>query len=104
MQEQLPIPISDFFSPATTFPTVSSFLTVLLRNVMIGAGIIAFIAIVYAGLSLIRAAGAAEGEATEKNKQAITAAIIGLVLIVAAYWIVQILESITGVSIFKGGL
>jgi len=40
----------------------------------------------------------------EQGKNAITAAVIGFVIIFAAYWIVQIIEFITGVNIFNPGI
>ncbi len=47
---------------------------------------------------------AGNAEKTDKGKQAITGAIIGFVIIFASYWIIQIIEIITGVNILNSTL
>jgi hypothetical protein len=44
---------------------------------------------------------ASNPEAADKGKQQITTALIGFIIIFAAYWIVQIVEIVLGVNIFK---
>lgn len=96
------VKIGDCFGPAKDFPTVSVLLNVVLRNAMVIAGIIAFVAMVFAGFQVIRNAGTGDAQKTAQWQQALTAAVIGLVLIVSAYWIVQIIEYVTGVKILQG--
>jgi hypothetical protein len=53
---------------------------------------------VFGGLLMISSAGNAKQ--TESGQQAITNAIIGFALIFTSYWIIQIIEVLTGISIF----
>ena len=95
------INIQQTFEPGKNFYSVSTLLNVLLPNLMTIAGIIAFIGVIFAGFKFIRAAGKGESQQVSKGKETITAAVAGLLLIVTAYWIVQIIELLTGVKIFK---
>ena len=88
--------IGQYFGPARSFPTVADLVNVLLRNVFTVTGIIALAAIVIAGLNIIGHGMSGKAEGIEKNKNALTAAIVGLVLIIGAYFIIEILETLTG--------
>ena len=48
-------------------------------------------------------AGEDNPEKAKKGKQAITAALIGFMIIFCSYWIIKIIEIITGVSILNPG-
>jgi hypothetical protein len=48
----------------------------------------------------ISSAGKGESESTKKGSQAIAAALIGFLIIFASYWIIQLVETITGLTIF----
>ncbi|MGI6278376.1 MAG: pilin [Patescibacteria group bacterium] len=61
------------------------------------AGILVFIYLLYGGLNLMMAAGNEEG--IREGKAKITNALIGFLIIFAAYWIVQILEIVLGISL-----
>ncbi len=97
------IDIQKTFEPAENFFSVGSLLNILLPNLMTVAGIIAFIIVIVAGFKLIRSAGKGESQQVSKGKEAITAAVAGLVLVVTAYWLVQIIQMLTGVKIFDPG-
>ena len=43
----------------------------------------------------------AEIKQLEKGKQTITYAVLGLILVVTSYWIVQIIEKVTGLSLLQ---
>lgn len=81
--------------------TVSSIISTLLRNVYVLAGIILFILLIVGGLSFIMGAGEENPEKAKKGKQAITAALMGFVIIFCSYWIIRIIEIITGMKIFN---
>lgn len=85
-----------------TYGNFASFLNLLLPNIMVFAGIILFLLLVFGGFTIIASAGNPKG--TEQGKQAITGAIIGFLVIFAAYWIIQIIQVITGVQIFNSTL
>jgi hypothetical protein len=52
---------------------------------------------------MIMGAGQDNPEAAAKGKQAATSAVIGFIIIFAAYWIIQIIETVTGLNILNFG-
>jgi hypothetical protein len=75
----------------------------LLQNIYILAGILLFVLLIIGGLSFIMGAGEDNPEKAKKGKQALTAALIGFAIIFASYWIIKIIEIVTGVSILNPG-
>ena len=63
------------------------------------AGVILFIILILGGFQML--AGASNSKSLEEGKQRITAAIIGFILLFAAYWIAQLLEIIFGIRILS---
>ncbi len=61
------------------------------------AGLALFLMLVWGGFEMLT--GAASKKSLDAGKQRITAAIIGFLLLFSSYWIVQIVERITGVGI-----
>lgn len=85
---------------ADTFPSITDIISKsLLPNALLLAGIILLFILVGGGFTVISSAG--NPDKTQKGSQAITGAIIGFVVIFAAYWIIQIIEVITGVKILN---
>jgi hypothetical protein len=87
----------------TVFPTVGSFFAVLLANLytIIGIGLV-FI-LIFGGINLIIGSKGDKG-ATAKGQGAITAAIAGFFITVFSYFIIQLIETLTGVKILNSGL
>lgn len=88
------VEIADNFVPAQYFNSVGSLVNVILRNVLTIAGVVAFIGVVFAGIKVI--SGAGDPKKLEQNKSVFTASIIGLILIVGAFFILEIAKVITG--------
>lgn len=88
-------------SPVTfgQFDTFGDLVSVVVRNAFVLAGIMSFLLLVFGGFSVIMGAGAGDTKQLEKGKQTITGAVTGLIIVVTSYWIVQIIEKITGVPI-----
>jgi hypothetical protein len=86
--------LTDGSRVSDTFKTPASMINLIVANVMILAGIIFFFMIIYSGYLLIT--GGTKG--TDQAKQMLTTAVIGIVLMFSAYWIVQIVQYVTGVS------
>jgi len=82
---------------------VGGIISTLLQNIYVLAGILLFILLIIGGLGFIMGAGEENPEKAKKGKQAITAALIGFVIIFCSYWIIKIIEIITGVSILNPG-
>lgn len=64
------------------------------------ASLILLVYIVMAGFVRIATAGSAEQK--DQGKQAITNALLGYLLIFASYWIIQLVQFLTGIPILKG--
>jgi hypothetical protein len=82
---------------AGTVPTVYELIAKILPNAYIIAGLILFIYTIAGGFMIISSAG--NPEATKEGQKIITNAIIGFVVIFCSYWIIQIIEIVTGVQI-----
>ena len=63
------------------------------------AGIILFIQLLLGGFQMLT--GATNSKSLDEGKQKITAAIMGFILLFAAYWIAQLLELIFGIRILS---
>lgn len=83
------------------FPTFGALVTIIVRNSFVLAGIISFLLLVFGGFSVIMAAGSGDTKELEKGQKTITYAVLGLILVVTSYWIVQIIEKISGVMLIS---
>jgi hypothetical protein len=81
-------PVKDVFN------STDDMINLIVRVLFIGAGLVLFFIIIVAGFSLIK------GESKDKDqaKTQITGALIGFLVMFAAYWIMQIIQLITGVG------
>ena len=80
---------------AEVYSTPSVIVSVFTRNLFVIAGVIFFMLIIFSGYKFIRSGTKGKDEA----KQILTTAVSGYVIMFAAYWIVQILEVVTGAEI-----
>jgi len=88
--------------PLATDRTLGDYITPLVSFAVVGAGLIAFLLFLGGGIAMI--AGAGNPQQQEKGKSALTAGVIGLALVVSAYWIVQIIEVLTGLNLLNPSL
>ncbi len=96
------VEIGDTFVPAIKgFTNLGFLVNVLLKNVLVVTGIIAFVGVVVAGFNVVQHAGAMEGEKAAQSKNALMTAIIGLVVVAGAYSIIQIVSTILGYNILN---
>ena len=88
------------FSQGGPIPTtVGGLVSRLLPNVIVAAGVVFFILIIFFGIGAINFAGTTRGAGEiGKAKAALTWSIIGFLLVVSAFFILQIAETITGVN------
>jgi hypothetical protein len=89
------------YNPSPNVNTFADIVNVIVRNAFMLAGILAFIILVIGGFSVIMGAGAGDSKQMEKGKNAITGAVIGLLVVVVSVWIIQIIEKLTGVNILQ---
>jgi hypothetical protein len=92
---QTPVDIGTAFAPAKSFNTIGSLVSVIVKNAFMLAGVIAFVLLVIGGFGMIAGAGG-DSKSLEKGKQAVTGAVIGLIVIIGSFWIIQIIEVLTG--------
>ena len=81
----------------SVFRKPGNLVSTILSNVLILSSIILFFIFLLGGYTIISSQG--NPEKTEKGKQSITSAIIGFVIIFTSYWIIQIIEIVSGITI-----
>jgi len=89
---------------AAGYGSIGELISAILPNIYIFAGIILFILLIVGGLMVIINSGKGEQEGVQTGQKAITAALVGFLIIFASYWIMQIIEIVTGIKIFESGL
>lgn len=95
------VAIENVFSPAKNFTTLGSFVNVILKNAFTIAGVILLVLLIFGGFTFIVSAGGGDAKKAEQAKHTITAALTGFILVFASYWIIQIIQIITGVPILN---
>ena len=90
------VKIDDAFAPAKNFSKIGDLVSVIVQNAFVLAGVIAFVLEIVAGFGMIAAAGSGDSKKMESGKKAITGAVLGLIIVIASFWIVQVIEVMTG--------
>lgn len=83
----------------TELTDVGKLVSIIVSNAIVIAGIILLLFMVFGGISMIAGAGNQNPEQVAKGRQVVTSALIGFIIVFAAYWIVQLIEVLTGVKI-----
>lgn len=89
---------------SATFPTIGSFLSVILKNSLTLVGVILLVLLVFGGLTYIIGAGSDDSKKTAQGRAVVTSALLGFAVVLLAYFIVQIIEVITGINILNPNL
>lgn len=89
-------------APSQSINTYGDLVNVIVRNAFVFAGIISFLLLIFGSFQVIVAAG--DTKKMETGRNAITGAIVGLLLVVGSFWIVQIIEVVTGTKILSPGI
>lgn len=90
-------------STATSeYSSTSDLINNILPNVYIAGGLVIFFMIVFGGFTII--AGAGNPDKIKDGTKTITSAIMGLLVLFASYWIIQIIQLVTGASILNSTL
>lgn len=94
---------TEFFSGqpgAARINSVGALVSVLLPNAIIAAGVIFFILMVLGAFGMIVSAGQeANPQLTAKAKAAVTYGFVGFLIVVSAYFILQLVSTATGVNL-----
>ena len=88
--------IEQKFAPASKFSTLGNLINVLSKVVAIGGGFLVIAAFVYTAYLYMSSNG--ESKNIEKSKIVLTYALIGMILIIVAYWLTQIIARFIGTS------
>ena len=83
------------------FQTPGALISIILKNVYVLAGVFLLILLIFGGFSIIMGAGQGDAKKTGQGKKAATSAVVGFLVIFASYWIIQIIQIITGVEILN---
>jgi len=86
-------------TPYTDEKGLFGILSVIIKNVFVIAGIILFIFIIVGGLGMIINAGNAEKQ--KKSSNVLGSAVTGFIIMMASYWIIKIIEILTGITIIS---
>jgi len=81
------------------YPDPASLVTIIVRNGLTIAGIILIGLIIAGGFMMIASAGSGDSKKAATAKTLITDALIGFLVIFLSYFIIQIVEVITGLTI-----
>lgn len=80
---------------SAVYDTPASLVNLIVQNVFVAAGIFIFLLIFYAGFKMI--SGGKKG--FDEAKTLLTSAVIGLIIMICAYWIVQVVGYLTGADV-----
>jgi hypothetical protein len=104
---KLAVNISDVFfgknssAPLTKLEDIGSLVSIIVNAAFVLAGVILLFFFIFGGISIIAGAGKDNPEQAAKGKQAISSAVLGFIVVFAAYWIVQLIEVVTGIVILR---
>lgn len=101
MEQAFAVDLKNIAPSLTTFDTFGKLVNVIVQNAFVLAGLISFVLLVFGGFGIIMGAGSGDSKKLDQGKQAITGAVVGLIIVVTSLWIVQIIEKLTGVSLLK---
>ncbi len=76
------------------FNSTDDLINLIVKVVFVGAGTVLFVMIVMAGFSMI----GGDSKDKDKAKTTMTSAAIGFIVMFAAYWIMQIIQLLTGIK------
>ncbi len=76
------------------FNSTDDMVNLIVKVLFVGAGFVLFFMIVGAGFAMIKGSG----DDKNKAKTTMTSALVGFVIMFSAYWIVQIIQLITGIN------
>ncbi len=84
-------------SADSTYSSAGDLINAILPNVYVAAGLVLFFMFILGGFSVI--SGAGDSHKMEEGKKTITFAIMGLLVVFGSYWIIQIVQIVTGLEI-----
>jgi len=86
-------------SETNHFQSIGGLISTVLPNLYVLAGLTLLFFLIFGGVTVILGAGNNNPEQVGKGKKILTTTLIGFLVIFVSYWIIQILEIITGIPI-----
>jgi len=97
------VPIGERFLGSGHFLTeltgAGFLVSLLVRAALVISSLILLFYLILGGIGIISSAGKGDTEGTGKGRQMVTSAATGFVVVFAAYWIVRLIQIITGLNI-----
>lgn len=90
-------------SLSTVYPNLSVLLSIILKNSLTIAGIILLGFLILAGVTYIMGAGEDDPKKMQQAQGIATNTLVGFTIVFLAYFIIQIVEVITGLKILNPG-
>ena len=78
---------------------LGKFINNLIRGILVGGGLLLFLYLIFGGFRYLTAGG--DEKAIDAAKKILTNAAVGLVIVVGAWFIAKILETVLGVNILS---
>lgn len=80
---------------------ISRYVAAIVTGAISIAGIILLFLLIGGGIAIISGAGKSDPKTVEQGKKAATSALIGFIVVFSAYWIVKLIELVTGLSLIS---
>jgi len=93
------LPLTPGTDIGTKYADFGTLVTLILKNGLTLAGVILLVLILVGGVMYIAAAGSDDSKKLASASSTITSALIGFLVIFCSYFIIQIIEVITGLKI-----
>ena len=95
------LPLGNDVTIENKYSSIAPLISSILTNSITIAGIIFIGLILFGGFNMIASAGSGDSKKAEQSKKTITSALIGFIVVFCAYFIIQIIETITGLNILN---
>jgi hypothetical protein len=97
-------PLGNGFFLGKEYSNLAVLIQVILRNAFTVIGLLLLILLIYGGLMYIIGAGDGDSKKAAQAQSTITDALIGFAVVFLAYFIIQIIQLITGINILNSTL
>ena len=81
-----------------------SLISTLLPNIIVIAGVVFFFMVVVSGFNIVVNAGSGNAQMIAKHKATFIQALIGFLIVIAAFFILQIVSTVTGIKFNAPGI
>jgi len=98
------LPIGGNNTLNNTYPTAGKLINVILQNSLVVIGLLLLGLLIYGGILFIISAGSDDSKKVAQAQSVITDALVGFAVVFLAFFIIQIIEVITGLNILNSNL